>query len=149
MTDKKNLPWQLEELRDKFAMAAMQGDLASQSVSLGHFANDASEESLVNRANFYYRMADAMLKARGWYMGKMTFVVEYEDGKEPPISFNMEIFGGKVIEAGFRDYNDDMLTEAEIEALMECLNISELENTSASVDVDILLKKLGITLVRQ
>ncbi|WP_272582289.1 hypothetical protein [Providencia sp. PROV257] len=41
MTDKKNLPWQLEELRDKFAMAAMQGDLASQSVSLGHFANDA------------------------------------------------------------------------------------------------------------
>ncbi|EMX6285701.1 hypothetical protein ABN115_13425 [Providencia rettgeri] len=65
MTDKKNLPWQLEELRDKFAMAAMQGDLASQSVSLGHFANDASEESLVNRANFYYRMADAMLKARG------------------------------------------------------------------------------------
>lgn len=53
------------ELRDNFAMAAMQGDLALQSVSLGHFSNDASEESLVNRANFYYRMADAMLKARG------------------------------------------------------------------------------------
>ncbi len=48
-----------------FAAKAMQGDLASQSVSLGHFSNDASEESLVNRANFYYRMADAMLKARG------------------------------------------------------------------------------------
>ncbi|OHT23132.1 hypothetical protein A3Q29_06790 [Providencia stuartii] len=52
-------------LRDYLAAKAMQGDLASQSVSLGHFANDASEESLVNRANFYYRMADAMLKARG------------------------------------------------------------------------------------
>ncbi|WP_368877333.1 hypothetical protein [Providencia vermicola] len=52
-------------IRDYFAKAAMQGDLASQSVSLGHFSNDASEESLVNRANFYYRMADAMLKARG------------------------------------------------------------------------------------
>ena len=52
-------------LRDYFAAKCMQGDLASQSVSLGHFANDASEESLVNRANFYYRMADAMLKARG------------------------------------------------------------------------------------
>lgn len=51
-------------LRDYLAVKAMQGDLASQSVSLGHFANDASEESLVNRANFYYRMADAMLKAR-------------------------------------------------------------------------------------
>nr|WP_284183106.1 hypothetical protein [Providencia rettgeri] len=54
-------------IRDYFAAKAMQGDLASQSVSLGHFSNDASEESLVNRANFYYRMADAMLKARGWY----------------------------------------------------------------------------------
>ena len=52
-------------LRDFFAAKAMQGDLASQSVSLGHFDNDASDESLVNRANFYYRMADAMLKARG------------------------------------------------------------------------------------
>lgn len=52
-------------LRDYFAAKAMHGDLASQSVSLGHFANDASEESLVNRANFYYRMADAMLKAMG------------------------------------------------------------------------------------
>ncbi|QPB12595.1 hypothetical protein [Providencia phage PSTCR7lys] len=52
-------------LRDYLAAKAMQGDLASQSVSLGHFANDASEESLVNRAEFYYRMADAMLKARG------------------------------------------------------------------------------------
>ncbi|MEY0473403.1 MULTISPECIES: hypothetical protein [Providencia] len=51
-------------LRDYLAAKAMQGDLASQSVSLGHFANDSSEESLVNRANFYYRMADAMLKAR-------------------------------------------------------------------------------------
>ncbi|MEX6370500.1 hypothetical protein AB6F62_21190 [Providencia huaxiensis] len=52
-------------LRDYLAAKAMQGDLASQSVSSGHFANDASDESLVNRANFYYRMADAMLKARG------------------------------------------------------------------------------------
>ncbi|MES0686694.1 hypothetical protein [Providencia stuartii] len=52
-------------LRDYLAAKAMQGDLASQSVSLGHFDNDASDESLVNRANFYYRMADAMLKARG------------------------------------------------------------------------------------
>nr|WP_305071925.1 hypothetical protein [Providencia sp. M-8] len=57
-------------LRDYLAAKAMQGDLASQSVSLGHFANDSSEESLVNRANFYYRMADAMLKARSnkWFL---------------------------------------------------------------------------------
>ncbi|EMW3366147.1 hypothetical protein AB2830_002731 [Proteus mirabilis] len=52
-------------LRDYLAAKAMQGDLASQSESLGYFPNDISDEILVNRANFYYRMADAMLKARG------------------------------------------------------------------------------------
>lgn len=51
--------------RDYLAAEAMQGDLASQSAELGHFPNDISDEHLVNRANFYYRMADAMLKARG------------------------------------------------------------------------------------
>ncbi|HEK2065929.1 TPA: hypothetical protein SMS29_003331 [Proteus mirabilis] len=52
-------------IRDYFANAAMQGDLASQSAELGHFPDDIPDEHLVNRANFYYRMADAMLKARG------------------------------------------------------------------------------------
>lgn len=65
LTYEKYRTHDIASLRDQFAMAAMQGDLASQSVSLGHFDNDAPEESLVNRAKFYYRMADAMLKARG------------------------------------------------------------------------------------
>ncbi|MEQ5304908.1 hypothetical protein ABN238_12015 [Providencia rettgeri] len=52
-------------LRDYLAAKAMQGDLASQSVGLGSFDNDAPDEALVNRAKFHYRMADAMLKARG------------------------------------------------------------------------------------
>ncbi|MBG2969531.1 hypothetical protein I4907_02750 [Proteus mirabilis] len=52
-------------IRDYFANAAMQGDLASQSAELGHFPNDVDDECLIKRAKFYYRMADAMLKARG------------------------------------------------------------------------------------
>ncbi|MEY0709361.1 hypothetical protein AB7282_00210 [Providencia huaxiensis] len=51
-------------IRDYFANAAMQGDLASQSAELGHFSNDVDDECLIKRAKFYYRMADAMLKAR-------------------------------------------------------------------------------------
>lgn len=31
-------------------------------------------------------------------MGKMTFVVEYEDGKEPPVHANMDVLGGKLEE---------------------------------------------------
>lgn len=51
-------------IRDYFANAAMQGDLASQSAELGYFPNDVDDECLIKRAKFYYRMADAMLKAR-------------------------------------------------------------------------------------
>ena len=65
MTDKQNLPWQLEELRDKFAMAAMQSDWTAQSEDCGYYTSDSSDEQLLNGAELYYRMADAMLKARG------------------------------------------------------------------------------------
>lgn len=51
--------------RDKFAMAAMQGDWASQSESSGHFSIEARVEDLNGRASLYYRMADAMLEVRG------------------------------------------------------------------------------------
>ncbi|MEX6325179.1 hypothetical protein AB6F65_09880 [Providencia hangzhouensis] len=60
MTDKKNLPWQLEELRDKLAMAAMQGILANPA-QLDN-VNDKSAEWVSRDA---YLVADAMLKARG------------------------------------------------------------------------------------
>ncbi|HCJ7417818.1 TPA: hypothetical protein NVL77_002980 [Enterobacter hormaechei subsp. xiangfangensis] len=36
-------------------------------------------------------------------MGKLTFVIEFEDGKEPPVHSRMEAFGGKVIAVAFRD----------------------------------------------
>nr|HAM4953493.1 hypothetical protein [Escherichia coli] len=36
-------------------------------------------------------------------MGKLTFVVEFEDGKEPPVHAHMEAFGGKVVAVAFRD----------------------------------------------
>ncbi|WP_312212357.1 hypothetical protein [Pseudescherichia sp.] len=36
-------------------------------------------------------------------MSKMTFVIEFEDGKEPPVHAHMEAFGGKVVAVSFRD----------------------------------------------
>jgi len=36
-------------------------------------------------------------------MGRMTFVVEFEDGKEPPVHAHMEVFGGEVVAVSFRD----------------------------------------------
>lgn len=65
MTDKKNLPWQLEELRDKFAMAAMQGDWATERMDSGYWSQDDIDAIFKDKSETYYRMADAMLKARG------------------------------------------------------------------------------------
>ncbi|WP_241624226.1 hypothetical protein [Rosenbergiella epipactidis] len=53
------------DLRDYLAAKAMQGDLASQNLEIGIFDNDISDDVLIGRARVYYRMADAMLKARG------------------------------------------------------------------------------------
>ncbi|MEQ5254230.1 hypothetical protein ABN234_03030 [Providencia rettgeri] len=52
-------------LRDYFAGKCMQGDFAAQDAEMGYYTNDTSDEFLVKRAEFCYRMADAMLKARG------------------------------------------------------------------------------------
>lgn len=52
-------------LRDYFAAKCMQGDFAAQDAEMGYYTNDTSDEFLVKRAEFCYRMADAMLKARG------------------------------------------------------------------------------------
>lgn len=36
-------------------------------------------------------------------MGKFTFVIEFEDGKEPPVHAHMEAFGGVIVAVAFRD----------------------------------------------
>ena len=49
-------------LRDYFAGQALAGDLANSSE--GCFSNNAETDALQSRAKFFYRMADAMLRAR-------------------------------------------------------------------------------------
>lgn len=41
-------------------------------------------------------------------MAKLTFVIEFEDGKEPPVHAHMEAFGGKVVAVAFRDALEDV-----------------------------------------
>ena len=52
-------------LRDYFAAKCMQGDWAAQQEENGFFSHECTDEHLEKFAAFYYRMADAMLKARG------------------------------------------------------------------------------------
>lgn len=54
-------------LRDAFAIAALQGDWASQDEATGCWENEDTPmhtAALEDRAALYYRMADAMLRAR-------------------------------------------------------------------------------------
>ena len=52
-------------LRDFFAAKAMQGDLSNSDESLAGYGSQFTDAQLESFAAFYYRMADAMLKARG------------------------------------------------------------------------------------
>ncbi|MGJ7133153.1 hypothetical protein [Morganella morganii] len=51
-------------LRDYFAAKAMQGDWATQTEDMGYFPPQSADVILDNTAELYYRMADAMLRAR-------------------------------------------------------------------------------------
>lgn len=57
-------------------------------------------------------------------MGKMTFVVEFEDGKEPPFQFTDDFMGmgGKLCSVAAFDYKDDLLTGDEVSAVIGLFN---------------------------
>ena len=52
-------------LRDEFAKTAMRGDWSSQGMDVGSFFPEMDDGKIMARAKLYYRMADAMLAARG------------------------------------------------------------------------------------
>lgn len=52
-------------LRDYFASKCMQGDWATERMDSGYWSQDDIDAIFKDRAETYYRMADAMLKARG------------------------------------------------------------------------------------
>lgn len=55
-------------------------------------------------------------------MGKMTFVVEFDDGKEPPVSADMDVAGGRLVAASWSDYRDDFFTASQRDVVIEALN---------------------------
>ena len=64
-------------------------------------------------------------------MGKMTFVFEYEDGKEPPVNAGMEFMGGKIVAASFRDAledNEPIDNEMTSEGLTVDIIVADLTN---------------------
>ncbi|MDM3568712.1 hypothetical protein O9366_16075 [Proteus mirabilis] len=61
-------------------------------------------------------------------MGKMTFVVEYEDGKEPSVNAGTDILGGRLTAVAFYDYRDDLLTQDEAQAVNNSIEFTVLRD---------------------
>ncbi|MEQ5315713.1 hypothetical protein ABN239_01550 [Providencia vermicola] len=81
-------------------------------------------------------------------MGKMTFVVEYEDGKDPPINAGTDILGGRLTAAAFYDYRDALLSKNEAQAVKNSISFSDLRECCEELEVnyDEIIAKLETTI---
>ncbi|HFV5215926.1 TPA: hypothetical protein ACH9Q3_004829 [Escherichia coli] len=68
-------------------------------------------------------------------MGKLTFVVEFEDGKEPPVSANLDVAGGRLVSVLFGDYRDDFFQPEEVDGVREALNELSVDNDDAHAEI--------------
>ncbi|HFE8513502.1 TPA: hypothetical protein ACGALU_000118 [Proteus mirabilis] len=66
----------------------------------------------------------------------MTFVVEYEDGKEPSVNAGTEILGGRLTAVAFYDYRDDLLTQDEAQAVNNSIEFTVLQDYCEEFEVD-------------
>lgn len=74
-------------------------------------------------------------------MSKMTFVFEFEDGKEPSIDAATQLFGGRLCSAAFYDYKEDHFTKQESEIIEEALDFYIRHNPEVDPDI---YRKLGL-----
>ncbi|MBH1918606.1 hypothetical protein [Serratia surfactantfaciens] len=63
-------------------------------------------------------------------MSKYTFVVEFEDGKEPGVGFGTKILGGKLCMVAFEDIRKYQLEEEEAYALKEFIGDHQADFTA-------------------
>lgn len=73
-------------------------------------------------------------------MGKMTFVVEFEDGDEPPVHAAMDIHGGRLVAAAFNDYRDGFLRPEQRDVVLMALNKLSCEEIETSFHAEIIYK---------
>ena len=76
-------------------------------------------------------------------MSKMTFVVDFKDGEEPPIDAGTQLLGGRVCAAAFYDYREDYFSEQDTEIIVAALDSYIRHNPE--VDPDIYRKLLLVS----
>lgn len=73
-------------------------------------------------------------------MGKITFVVEFEGGKEPPVSANLEVAGGRLVSVLFGDYRDDFFQPEQVDVVREALNEISVDEVDDDAHAEIIGK---------
>lgn len=78
-------------------------------------------------------------------MGKMTFVVEFEDGEEPPVSAGMQFHGGRVTAASWSDYRDDFFTDKQNDQISNAIGNVPFGNEGiTNEEASAILEKLSL-----
>ncbi|MBG0612540.1 hypothetical protein PTZ59_22425 [Enterobacter hormaechei subsp. steigerwaltii] len=77
-------------------------------------------------------------------MGKMTFVFEYEDGKEPPVNAGMEVAGSQIVAASWFDYRDDFFTGEQVDVIAKALEELNAQGEISDEDTSSLLEKIDL-----
>ncbi|MDK9365385.1 hypothetical protein [Lelliottia wanjuensis] len=74
-------------------------------------------------------------------MGKMTFVVEFDDGKEPTVSADMDVAGGRVVAASWIDYREDFFTTEQRDVIAGMVEEAEWhDHVEEKMATDIMVK---------
>ncbi|MFK8258280.1 hypothetical protein ACFL9S_10890 [Erwinia sp. AnSW2-5] len=78
-------------------------------------------------------------------MGKMTFVFEFEDGKEPSVGAGMDFHGGRIVSAAFFDYRDDFFTERQNDQISNAIDDVPFGNEGIThEEASAILEKLSL-----
>ncbi|EJP3909172.1 hypothetical protein NUQ54_001160 [Salmonella enterica] len=79
-------------------------------------------------------------------MGKVTFVVDFEDGEEPMVSVATEILGGRLSSVLWGDYQDDFFTEGQVDMVRSAFDDAALTEEEELVQEEIIQKMEIMTL---
>ncbi|HID3221769.1 TPA: hypothetical protein ACXGFD_002845 [Enterobacter cloacae] len=77
-------------------------------------------------------------------MGKVTFVVEFEDGSAPIVNGGTEILGGSLCAVSWSDYRDDYFTPWQRNILVDLIDHDEMEGYLDEGDAEAIRDKVEL-----
>lgn len=77
-------------------------------------------------------------------MGRMTFVVDFGDGKEPPVSADMDVAGGRLVAASWNDYRDNFFTGEHVDLMALALEELRSQGEISDEDTTEILEKIDL-----